>query len=311
MYDHSLRHKIATGSLTLPVTALTAAGLRLTAGESPSGTWPTLALIAATAYLLMELNNRFTLLRIRSRMMASSFLVLVAALPSLGADARDALPATALIAAYFPLFSAYQSPRDSGHVFYAFTLIAAAALLFPPLLLLALPLLFSMGTQLRCLSGKTFTAALLGMATPAWLMLAAKSWYGETETFLADFADAFRFAAPDYDALSENDTSAAALLAVLTLPALIHLLRYAYNDKIRTRMFFYLIILIEAMLWAAWAAQPQASDILLPLLTANSAPLIGHYFAQTSGRTANVWFVAALLMILSLTLFHYIPIWTH
>lgn len=310
MQNRDFRHRVVTGSFTLPVTAVLTALLWIAGGAGIYQGWEALGLTALLAYLLVELNNRFALIRIRSRMMGVTFLALIAACPFLQGNALAYLPAIGLTLAYFPLFAGYQSPRTSHRAFYAFLAVGLSAWAYPPLILLAPILLFGMAVQLRSLSGRTLVSALLGLLTPAWLLLGWGLWTDRVPSLFAPLIDAFRFQPPDYAVLSRSQWVSVVFLATLSLPAILHFIRYAYNDKIRTRMYFYLFLIVEIILWGALAVQPQAFDALFRLLLVNSAPLIGHYFALARGRFMNAWFILWLLLLVALAGFNYLSLWT-
>ena len=70
-------------SFTLPVMAVVTSLLWLLSGSADQWRWLTLALTALTTYIVVELNNRHALLRIRSRLVSSVFLLFMAASPFL------------------------------------------------------------------------------------------------------------------------------------------------------------------------------------------------------------------------------------
>ncbi len=73
MIDKSFRNKVVTGPLTLPIMVVIASILWFVV--DPITIWSVggLASTLFMAYLLMELNNRNQLLRIRSRMVSCTF----------------------------------------------------------------------------------------------------------------------------------------------------------------------------------------------------------------------------------------------
>ena len=97
--------------------------------------WGGLALTAVTAYLLMEMNTRFSLLRVRSRLVSTSFLFLMLIHPSLQTLDVQLLQPLCLVLGYFMLFSTYQQYRSEGYVFHAFLFLGIGSLFFPFILL--------------------------------------------------------------------------------------------------------------------------------------------------------------------------------
>lgn len=316
MYRDTLRQRLTTGSMTLPVmSALTALTWLLPPSLTEDCTadirlwWIGLLLTAVVTYAWVECNNRNTLLRVRSRMVGSTFLLLTMACPMLHQADWTSLPALLLLPIYFALFSTYGRPQAVGGSFHVFLMAGVSSLCCPPLLLLALPLLFSLSVQMRALTGRTLGAALLGMILPYWLVFG----YALVADRLTEFAD-YLVAAWQYTPSLPSDAPAWAVgtylvVAVLSLLSVIHYVRTAYNDKIRTRMFFYAIIGVEVTLICGGALLPCHYRTLLPMLLVNSAPLLGHHYTLSRGRSAEIWFCTSLLILVGLMIANYLGLW--
>ncbi len=295
MREKNFRTRSTTSTLTLVTAALLVLLVGGGSALSGPGSWWSLLLTFVEGYLLLELNNRHALLRVRSRMVCATFLGLSLATPwLLGDEVSSLLPAAGLVAAFFPLFAAYQSPAAAGSVFYASLFISLGSLVYPPLLLLLLPLLLALALHLRALSGRTFPALLFGAAVPYWFLAGIAIWEGRGPEMLRPFVDAFHFAAPDYAALTPMQRLLGIGLNVVGWISVVHYRRTYYNDKIRTRMYFYTLILFEIFLIMGVDAQPQHADVLLPLLTATTAPLLAHHVTLARGRSADIWYVVVL-----------------
>ena len=136
-----MTNRIAVSTLTLPVAAVGALALwllllpiDLTVRMAP--------LAALTAYVLMEMNSRNTLLRVRSRMISALYTLtaplLVAALVAVDAGfAADSVRvfATALVVliSLAILMRVYEQDNSPVPVFHASALLALEALLRPTL----------------------------------------------------------------------------------------------------------------------------------------------------------------------------------
>ncbi len=293
MRESNLRSRITTSTATLPVAAIICGVIWALVLNTTGEGWGTVAIVAAMTYLMVELNARYALLRVRSRMVGTAFMMVTTALP-VPLSLTAIVPAAALTVMLFPLFAAYQSGQQPGTVCRTGLFLAAGSLAWPPLLLLALPLLAVMGIFLRTLSARHFFAFLFGLATPYWIVAAWGVWQGTATTMAAKWVDSMTFAAPAYDSLDTAAIAGTALIVWLSVPAIIHTLRTAYNDKIRTRMYFYTLTVVHLTLLAALAAQPQHHAALLPLLAVTTAPLTAHHLTLSRGRSALVWFVVCL-----------------
>ncbi len=105
----SKRNNIVTSSFTLPITALVTLLVWMLPAITDGMQWLGFALTCVSAYLIMELNNRNALLRVRSRLMSVTFLVLMLANPMLHAWHVGQLTVVCLLLSYFMLFASYQN----------------------------------------------------------------------------------------------------------------------------------------------------------------------------------------------------------
>lgn len=304
MRDRNFRTRIATGTFTLPVAAVLTALLWIGTALTDEAAWGGLAVTGIVTYLLVELNNRNALLRVRSRMVSTVFLAFMAAAPFLHTWSPDMVPAAALTAAYFPLFAAYQSRNAAARVFNVALLVSIGSLVYAPAIGLLVIFLFSLGAQLRALSGRTFLALVFGAVLPYWFFAAWGIWTHSAEWVGQWFVTTFSFDMPDYTGVSLPQLAFAGYVGLLSLVAVCHFFRTAYNDKIRTRMYFYVFILVEFVLAAALAVQPQKSGVLLRLFVVNSAPIVAHHLTLGRGRWANVWFVLCLIGLVGLIVYN-------
>lgn len=303
MREHNLRARITTGTFTLPVAVAIMVVQWLVVATRDVQAWWGLPIAVVTTYLLMELNNRNALLRVRSRMVSATFVALLTVSPFLYHNWLLLLPSLTLAAAYFPLFATYQSPRVASRTFNVGLLLSLGSLVWPPLLLLLVPVIISLGVQLRSLSYRTFVALLLGALVPYWIMAGIAVWRGNIDTAFLPFLAAFVPVVPtvsDYLDIPLPQLVTCGYVIFVTLIAVVHFFRTAFNDKIKTRMYFDVFILIEAVLVGGLCAQPQLHAVLLPLLLVNSSPIIAHQLTLSRGRWANVWFTLCLVSLVAL-----------
>lgn len=305
MHNGSLRKRVVTGSLTLPVTAIAVLLLRLAPSPLDRSVWAATLLAFATAFLLSEWNTRFTLLRVRSRMVSTLFLAFTAALPFLHASASETAVAACFALSYLFLSGSYQQARAEGHVFNAFFLLSAGSFFCPYLAVCCFFYYLSMLFQLRSFTWRTFSAGLLGFFAPLWLVAGAAVAGGRTATLLAYLRHVVTFSAPDYSGITLPRLISLGAVFLCALIAVFHFFRTAYNDKIRTRMLFYVILTQEFVLAAGFVVLPSHFDALLLLFTLNSAPLIAHHLALGKGRAADVWFYVVLLLAVGTAVMNY------
>ncbi len=304
---HSTRDRIVGSDFTLPLVALVTLLCWLLPSPGSWRLWAGAGAALLSAFALTELNSRFSLLRVRSRLVSASYLVLALVAPALHTFVPAvAVPALCLAACYTLLFPAYQLSRAEGYAFHAFLFIGVGSMAFPPLLLVVPPLLFSMQVRLRCLSWRCLFAVLLGLLLPYWLYAAYAVWHNSLDTAFRYLAAWVEPGVPDFSALTLPQLATAGVVLVYAVTAAAHFYSTAYNDKIRTRMFFHLFAAVELFLVAGMLLLPRSYDSWLALLQFNSAPLIAHYFTLGRGRGFGVWFAVSAALFAALAVFNYL-----
>lgn len=303
---HTLRNNIVSGTLTLPIMALVTLALWILPDPADWQLWAGLAVTGLSAYLIMELNNRNALLRIRSRLMSTTFLYLMLVCPALHRWDSGALAVPCLVLSYFMLFASYQKARGEGYVFHAFLFLSLASIKFPPMLVLAIASYFCMIFQLRNFTWRTFLAGLLGAMVPYWFYAAIAIWENQLDTAFLYLEPWLSLPQPDYSQLSLPQWITAGTMAFLAIMALVHFFHTAYNDKIRTRMLIYVITTMEFIIMAGLLLVPKYFDEQMRLFIANSSTLIAHHYALGKGRFFNAWFYLILMLLGALGIYNYL-----
>ena len=121
-----------------------------------------LLVCALTAYLLIEINTAFTLIRTRSTLHVSFYIFLSTTCLFLHSFQYAVFVPLAFLIATSQLFSSYESPYPAGSIFHAFFFIGLGSLLFPQLLYFV-PLFYLGMISFRSLSLKSFFAGLTGL----------------------------------------------------------------------------------------------------------------------------------------------------
>lgn len=305
MYSHSFRNSVVSSTLTLPVAAVGVLVLWMLPAVADGLLWGGLAVTGLTTYVVMELNARNALLRIRSRLMSVTYLVLMLVCPFLHGWSPAALSALCFALGHATLFASYQQTRPEAYVFHTFLFAGIGSLAFPPLLVVAVGYYFSMLFQLRNLTGRSFVAGLLGLLLPYWLHAAHAIWHNRLDTAFLPLLEQLRPRIPDYASVPAGRWVTLGVVGFFALLAFIHFFHTAYNDKIRTRMMFYVIATQEVLLAAGFGLLPHCFDALLRLFLVNSSLLIAHYFALGRGRFFNAWFNVSLLLLAALGVYNY------
>ena len=103
--------------------------------------------------------------------------------------------------------------------------------------------------------------------------------------------------------------TSAGCVVVPSIIAIIHQVQTSYLDKIRVRMFYYIIGMVHCALFLLLIIFPEERWTWLLLLIANSAPLIAQYLTLTRGWFTTTVFWLSLTGLILLTFFNYQTEW--
>lgn len=301
--------------MTLPVVALFGVVVWLLAGLLQKQLWPQLALFVATVYILVELTNQNALLRVRSRMVSSVFILLSCAGNILFSHITGNIVQLCFCIAFLFLFQTYQASHFVGHTFYAFAAIGLASIAFVQVLWYVPVLWVLMATQLQSLNIRTWLASLLGLILPYWFpllwLLLPFNLSSEWSVDLSPFSDHFAQLANTTFHLSsfsfQLPLSAVLVFALtfcLAVVGIAHFWQYSFEDKIRIRLIYGFFTAMTAVTVLFIAVLPQHFDVLMQLFILCSSPLIAHVMTFTSSRLSNILFFVALAFAVALTIFN-------
>ena len=323
-----LQNKIAQSSVTLPAACVMATLLWWLPQGGYSAEyllgWLTCAL---TTYVLIEMTAINALLRIRSRMISSLFLFLMAASGFLHPISSGTIAQLCVAVSFFCLLRTYEKKRPEVDTLHIHFLLSVGSLLWPPLLLLALIQLWNQGVYLRSLTRKGMGAAVCGILLPYALWAAYAFAFDDFQPFvehvaaiIAPFSGSFywQWAVEQVQTLDWNafwpaffaaiqtrvlahqpECAALSLLLLLGLTGFVHYVRMSYDDKIRVRMCHYCFMAMQVVLVLALALAPQYFRQLFPLLLLTTAPAAAHFIAFTRTWLTNAWFVCLALGLLA------------
>lgn len=299
-----LQNKIAESRLALPVVAALALVVWLLSGLAAHHELR-LLLFCASAYLMVELNNRNALIRTYSRMVSCSFIVLMTMAANLLQDVSFWVVQLCAIVALAILLRCYQDKRAQGNVFYAFFFIGVASAFFMQILFFVPFVWILMGTNLMCLSFRSVLASLLGLVAPYWFLAGYYAFVGDINALVAHVMTITEFAPLlQYGGLNLHVALTFAFVSIITLTGIVHFFRNSYKDKIRTRMIYEMLIVMALLVFLLAVLQPQHALMLLSVLTIYASVLVAHYIALTHTRLTNASFVLIVIVAVALTFYN-------
>ena len=262
---------------------------------------------AIIGYFLIELNNQFSIIRMRASMQTAIYFLLVTVCPGMHLlYIGDIVALGSLISIYF-LFKSYQQAQAAGYLFYSFFFIGAGSILFPQLTILSVLWLLE-AYRFQSLTPRSFCGALLGWMLPYWFLFGHAFFYNEMDLFYRPFIELSTFGeAFHLQTLQSWELAILGYLLVLFIVSAVHCIAAGFEDKIRTRAYLQFLIDLTIFLFLLIAIQPNYCNDLLPLLMISNSILIGHFFVLTNSKSSNVFFIISLV---SLTLLFAFNIWT-
>ena len=284
--------------LLIPMLPFTAEGLR-------QGAWPQFVCFLVTAYLMVELNNNYALIRIYSRTMSCSFIVLFCAACFLFSSLPGAILQLCIVAFYICFFRCYQDRESMGWTFYAFLCIGLASAVFPQVFFYVPFLWIMMFYRLSSLNWRTFAASIVGLLTPYWFILPWFIYHDDYEPLGRHFMALADFRLPYADLqLTFNQVLLFVVVVALGITGIIHYWRCQSADNIRIRLLYGCFIQVWFITTAFILLQPQHYDLLIRILIISTSPLIAHFLTLTSTRITNIAFYVICATAFLMTVFN-------
>lgn len=301
------QNKVSESSFTLPIVAILVVLASVAVVIFSHGDWMSLPLMAFSTVAMLEMNNRNLLLRIRSRMVSTTFLLLTMMCGWVNADWHIAFIQMCFVGFSFLALLTTQDRSSAGRIFYAFLFLSAGSMIWQGLLWLLPFLLFLFVVPLYAFSSKTISAFIMALLLP-YLLYALYLIYNNIGDYemLADnvlpklSTDVFL----DYTCVTIGVTLNYTVLVLLTILGTIHFIHKAYMDKIRTRICYHFFISFAWIIIVFAAVAPVYAQYLLPILCVPLAPLLAHYLALTSSKLTNISFFVIISIILLVTIFN-------
>ena len=244
-------------------------------------------LCALAVYLMAELNNRFALLRISSRMLSSSLVMLCAAASMLHHLSPSHLMLICAVASYFPMFASYQRPYATSRIFLEFLFVGLASYLFPQVLYL-IPFYWIVQAMLRAMTFRSWVASLLGIITPYWFLVTYAYITNDLQLFTDHFNDIITVEMPSYSMLSLKQIMVGAFSLVFFLLGSWDFYQKKHFDKTRIRCNYYAVSLLGTVSFVWLLLQPQYFNLIIPFCLVHTSMLGGHFIALSYGKVQNI-----------------------
>ncbi len=327
------QNRMAESTATLPTMCVVATLL----WWLPQGSYSTDYLFgwmssALTTYLIMEMAAQNALLRIRSRMVSSLYLLIMAMCGFLHPLQIGTIAMLCLAFSFYSLLRTCDQLRPEVNTMHAYLAISLGSLLWAPLLLLTPVLWWSQGIYLRSLTQRSFGASLIGLLLPYALWATVAFTLGNLMPFIdhakviiAPFTEPFywqwvvnyvrsadeslsfsELLEQHFTALWQAHPAEVVALSVTLLigfTGFVHYVTNSYDDKIRVRMCHYTMMAIQVILFVWLMLQPQHFPELFPLIIVASAPAAAHFISLTHSWLSNAWVILLFLLLIAVGIY--------
>ena len=302
-----IQNKIAESRWTFPLVLGYGLLAVLAAGLISKETWVSAACVFLATLFMAEFNNRFALIRIYSRMVSASFLVLTLMSPQLLSSKSACIAQLAFVGFYIIFFMAYQDRNAAGLMFYSFCIVGVVSMIWVQALYFVPLLWIMMATYNMAGSIKNIMGSVLGVMAPYWFVSPYYIYKENIVQQLQHFEALGHFEPlADFSAYTTEQLSTLIVITTLFTIGVFAFLRSSYLDKIRIRMTYNTLIIVGIAALVFLILQPQHYDMLIRILLVSTSVLIAHFFTLTHSKITNITFVTVATVIFCLTIYNII-----
>ena len=297
-----LHNRIAENILTIYVCAAYGVFTWIIAGLFTHQLWGQFACMCATGYMMVEMNRHLILLRIRSWMMTSVFIMLTACCGFNYESIEAGIIGLCTVFAIYMLLLTYQIQDDVGHTYYAFLAIGVSSL-FVVHILVYIPVVWLLTRLLlQSLNWRTWAVSLIGIATPYWFAFSWYIYHQDIQGMTAHFQPLFDIVPVNPTALMPLQVLVFILVTILTVIGAVHFWSTNFRESIRTRMFYYFLQWTGLFVGIFIILQPQYFNTLIRVFLICTSPFIAHFFTLTSSKVTNYLLFGTLGLVIILSM---------
>lgn len=292
------QNKVAESSLSLPVSVIVCILIWFAAGLVSRKIWVPFLLTGFTTYLIAEMNNRNSLLRIRSRMMSCVYIVFATLQAIFVANWQLAAVQTIIALCIYLLLSCYKDRTAVSSVFAISLLLSAGSILWVNILYFLPIAIILLCVPLYAISLKAVSATIMGLLLPYWSLIPYFVYEGNTLWLQNHFKPLYDGSVLfNYSTTTYGQVIYFSLLVLLFLIGWLHFVRTAYKDKLKTRTLYDVFITLSLIIAAVVPIVPVHADYTLSMLTLAVSPMVAHYFSLTETKLTNIVFIITIAII--------------
>lgn len=269
-----------------------------------------LATYIVSVYLLVELNNRSDILRVRKTVLIAAYFLFATFCPELYTFTLTKLSVVAMLFSLFFLFNSYQCRNSSNYLFHSFSILSIGSIFFPQLMY-CIPIWFIGSFMLQSLNLRSFFAAMIGFSLPYWFLLSYAFYVDNINIFFAPFIEITQFGGINiFSTVSLYNILSIALFLIIYIISFSHCLATDYDNKIQTRVILHFIIFLNICLFIFAIIQPIYEVQLLNLILPGFAFMTCYFFSRSKSNITYYIFIAMLILLSATFVLKIIPLTT-
>lgn len=194
------------------------------------------------AFLIVQINNRFTIIRTRSFIPVFIFLTVMSVVTNVHQLPGSHLALTFLLAALFVFFDMFRNRQASEQAFLGSLLVSTGSLFIIPVVLF-LPVCWIGFAQFKCFSIRTFLASIIGGLVP-WILYFSIRFYLETDyqwisSLFLNFQIGFNLLN-----MPLIELIYLVLMSVYMIMGLVGLFSNLHGDSLQSRAYLYFLVMM-------------------------------------------------------------------
>lgn len=262
----------------------------------PNSIFPNLVCISLTllnAFLVAQINNRFTIIRTRTFLPILIFLILMSAWNQTHVMIGSLIGLTLFIFALFNFFTMSRDRKASEQAFMGSLLISMGSLLVNPLIFL-IPVCWIGFMMFQSLSFRTFLASVFGVLIP-WILYLSIQYSLVPEFDITKHINIFLNIDYTFSTYSLSEIIYAVAIGIIMLLSIIGMYSITNSDAINTRnkLNFLFLLLLSVIVLAILFRNQFAS--FLPFIALIYSILISHPLTLKQNNFYGILFVVFCL----------------
>lgn len=250
--------------------------------------------VLLNAFLLAQINNRFTIIRTRSFLPILVYLLLMSSWNETHIVNGSHFSLTLFIFALYHFLNIYRDPKASEMAFMGSMFIGVASLVINPLIFL-IPVFWIGFGFFQSFSIRTFLATILGVLAP-WFIYLSIFYFFNQQIELSQLLSANFNLAIDDITLSIPRLIYIASLIIIMIISIFGMYSITNGDAIRTRSNLnFLLLLLVCILILSFVFRNQLASFL-PIIALLYAMIISHPFSLKTNNFYGILFIIFLVV---------------